>query len=40
LVLLEKNSCSYDLIYISESQEFKKHETDFQRFVSSFELKS
>ena len=40
VVLFEKNSCSYDLIYVSDPQDFRRHEDDFERFVASFEVKS
>ena len=40
VVLLEKNSCTYDLIFVSDPLEFKRFETDFNRFVDSFELTS
>ena len=38
VVLLQKDACSYDLIYISDPLEFKNHEEDFNRFVAAFEL--
>lgn len=38
-VVLSKDECVYDLMYISRPNRFKVHEDDFNRFVSSFKLR-
>ncbi len=37
--VLSKNSCVYDLMYISRPDRFSTHEGDFNRFVSSLRLR-
>ncbi len=38
-VVLSKNGCIYDLMYISRPERFATHEGDFNRFVSSLKLR-
>ncbi len=38
-LVLSKNGCIYDLMYISRPERFPAHEADFNRFVSSLRLR-
>ena len=38
-VVLSKDECIYDLMYVSTPEQFKVHEDDFNRFVSSLRLR-
>ena len=38
-LVLSKNGCIYDLMYISRPERFSTHESDFNRFVSSLRLR-
>ena len=38
-VVLQKNNCIYDLIYVSKPDHFKINEGDFSKFVSSLRLR-
>ncbi len=38
-LVLAKNDCVYDLMYISRPDRFSTHEADFNRFVSSLRLR-
>lgn len=38
-LVLAKNGCVYDLMYISRPDRFALHESDFNRFVSSLKLR-
>lgn len=38
-LVLSKNDCVYDLMYISRPSQFPVHESDFNRFVSSLRLR-
>jgi hypothetical protein len=38
-VVIQRNNCVYDLMYISRAEKFEKNEADFSQFVSSLSLK-
>lgn len=38
-VVLSKDSCVYDIMYVSQPAKFAVHEADFTRFVSSLRLR-